>query len=138
MVEIINLTYLAFSSYMQDRVRGITRVLLGGRSMTEKRVEEMFLDAEELKKMNPNYSKEYARLALLASIRTEMYELALQNGVEDNSYHTVCYGGVPSYCGSGKITFRGKTFIVTGFASRGNALILTRDGYIEFKIAEGK
>lgn len=62
------------------------------------------------------------------------YELALEAGIEDNSYKTVRYGWVASYAGEVEITMAdGSKWKAIGHRPRGTAESVEREGYIEFQ-----
>ena len=58
--------------------------------------------------------------------------LALANGVEDNSYNTVRWGGVSSYSGEAVVTMAdGSVWRCIGHRPTGTAEYVARDGWIE-------
>jgi hypothetical protein len=62
----------------------------------------------------------------------EKEELALSAGVIDNSYHTVRYGTVTSYRGTGDVVVGKRRYKVIGHGPSGTPESIGHQGYLEF------
>ena len=64
------------------------------------------------------------------------YQLAIEAGVQDNSYNTVVNGYIGSYSGEAVVTMAdGNKWLCTGRRSSGDAYY-AKDGFIEFKLIQ--
>ena len=73
--------------------------------------------------------------ALAKDLRKEQpsYELALEAGVKDTGYPTVANGYVNRFSGEAVVTMAdGRKWRCVGHGPRGDAIHISRDGYIEF------
>jgi len=74
-----------------------------------------------------------AKLAKQLRAEEPSYDLALANGVHDESYNTVRFGKVSSYSGKAEIVMEnGTRWVAEGHKPTGGADWIGREGFIEF------